>query len=193
MFLFFNLLASALFAQQTSDASSSEASSASSPRGGYNEQFGVISERNMFVKDRVRGRGDGATSRPSTTQSAQSPLTPEESFILRGVVYENDAFTAYFENLGTSRIQAVNAGAELANTRIAEIALDAVMLERNGQTQWIVIGRDLSGNLARQATPPATGPGIIGTTSTPSTPSDPATLSIEERLRQRRQQERGGR
>jgi hypothetical protein len=142
----------------------------------------------MFVKDRVRGRGDGSTSRPSSTQPAQAPLTPEESYILRGVVYENDVFTAYFENLNTSRIEAVNAGAELAQVRIAEVALDAVLLEKNGQTQWIVIGRDLRGSQARQV---ATSAPSTGTPA--ATTSDPSTLSIEERLRQRRLQERGGR
>ena len=174
-----SLAATTLFGQQRSGGASSDS---------YRDQFGVISERNMFVKDRVRGRGEGASTQPST-RPTEAPLTPEESYVLRGVVFENDLFTAYFENLATSRIEAVNVGAELAQMRIADVALDAVELEKNGQTQWIAIGRDLRGDPARQTK-------LSGATTAPAGPAtatDPATLSVEERLRQRRLQERGGR
>lgn len=162
-------------------------------RKGYGDEYGVISERNMFVKDRVRGRGDGeGSSTQPTTRPTEAPLTPEESYILRGVVYENDAFLAYFENLNTSRIEAVSIGSELAQVRIVDIALDAVELNKDGQTQWISIGRDLRGSPARAYSATA-GTGAAPATGTAPSTADPGTLSLEERLRQRRLQERGGR
>lgn len=172
------LLASTLSAQDSS-------------RGDYRDKYGVLSERNMFMKDRVRGRGEGSSTQP-TSRPADAPLTPEESYILRGVIYENDMFTAYFENLNTSRMEAVNVGAELAQIHVADIALDAVELEKNGQTQWITIGKDLRGAAARQVRSGNTGsaPSVAATPGA-ATSADPTTLSKEEQMRQRRAQERG--
>lgn len=182
-FLLICLLTSHLFGQTSNGQKS------------YRDQYGVLSERNMFVKDRVRGRGDDASTQP-TSRPSETPLTPEETYVLRGVIFENDVFTAYFENLASSRIEVASVGSELAQIRIVDIALDAVELDKSGQTQWISIGHDLRGSPGRTrggATAGATGNSIGGAAPGTETTSDPGTLSIEERMRQRRAAERGGR
>lgn len=152
----------------------------------YDKRYGVLTDRNMFLKDRPRPRQ--ATSRPATTQRVEAlPETPEMRYILRGVIIEENEFRAYFEDRRGGAIR-VAPGDELANGHVAQIAIDAVAFEKDGAIVWIEIGHNLTGS--RVAT---TQPTTESTTTGTTAPTDGAAPgSALERMRLRRLQEQGG-
>src|SRR5262249_51648370 len=79
---------------------------------GYEAEYTVLSDRNIFLRERVRPRGSNGPTTRRTNEAA--PLTPEQSFALRGVVFEDDEIHAYFENIPESSIQRVAIGEELS-------------------------------------------------------------------------------
>jgi hypothetical protein len=156
------------------------------PANEYAERFAVIGNLNMFVRDRAprpEASGGGGATRP-----AQPPASPESVLVLRGVVLEGGGFRAYFENLQASEIVQVTAGDALARGHVVEISIDAVAFEHRGAVVWVKVGDNLVG--AQVAAGP-TG-GSAGATTAPAAGADPSTLSIEERMRQRRMQRGGG-
>ncbi len=158
-------------------------------RSEFDETYGVISERNMFLKDRPRPRAP--TSRPSSTQQSDRPPEPPEStFVLRGVAIEENGFRAYLE--GGSGMTRVAPGDPIARGHVVEIAIDAIAYEHDGVITWILVGQNLSGTNAASSVvaSPTSQPGpTSGATS--GTTANTSNLSAEERMRLRRQQERG--
>ena len=159
--------------------------------GNYNDAYGVLSDRNMFMRERHKPRVRDprpSTPRPDTT----SPQAVERSIVLRGVAIENDELHAYLENTRTSTPIRVAPGDSLASGHVVEIAIDAIAYEVDGRAIWVEIGQNLSG--ARMsaemiaAAMPTTAPSTDGAPSTPS----PSGSSLEERMKQRRLQQRGG-
>jgi hypothetical protein len=156
----------------------------------FSEQYGLVVENNIFLRDRTRrpsGNGN-ATTRPTTPQRS-----PEQTVALTGIVFEDGAFRAYFENLAAGTIFRVSPGDEVARGRVKEILIDAVAYESNGGVTWIEIGRDLTGSAAARPTATAG----TGATTAPAGAeellnADPATLTVEQRMRLRALQQRGG-
>ena len=160
----------------------------------FSEQYGILSEQNIFLRDRSRyTRGQGATTSPST-QPAAVPLSPEQSLVLTGIVFEDGEYRAYFENLQQPAIVRVAAGEAVARGQVAEIAIDAVAYEQEGQVTWIEIGKDLTGAIpaARSVSTIVTS---SPTTATPTPAGSPGSSSgapsssIAEQMRLRRLQE----
>src|SRR5688572_25764016 len=58
----------------------------------YSDRYTVLSERNIFLKDRTQ-----PSTRP-TASPRPSPSDPERTNVLRGVVVEEDGYRAYVEN-----------------------------------------------------------------------------------------------
>lgn len=159
--------------------------------GNYSDNYGVLKDRNMFLRERHKPyirEPRTSSPRPDIT----SPQAIERSTVLRGVTIENDELHAYLENTRTSTPIRVAPGDSLASGHVVEIAIDAIAYEVDGRTTWVEIGQNLSG--ARMsaemiaASTPTTAP---STDVAPSTPS-PSGSSLEERMKQRRLQQRGG-
>lgn len=169
------------------------------------DDYKVIWEQNMFVKDRRRPYS--STTRRSggdVSRDGRGIRTAESLYALRGVVLEDGQFLrAYFEDMTDGKMLRLNVGDPIAKGHIAEIAIDAVAYEANGQVTWVNVGTDLRGQVAMLAsssdspriatsapTTTASGTGDAGTASggTGAAAVDPSTLSIEERMRQRRLQ-----
>lgn len=167
-------IASPLFAQSNS--------------GSYQDQYGLLSERNMFNRDRPRPRVRD-NSRPISRPDTTSPQAVERAIVLRGVAIEDNELHAYLENSRTGQRFRVAPGDTLASGRVAEIAIDAVAYEVDGRTAWIEIGQNLSGIRNAETPPVVSGSSAIPGTE-PSTPS-PSASSLEERMKQRRLQQRG--
>lgn len=154
------------------------------------ERFAVLSDQNMFMKDRARRMS--STSRPATTRPAETILPPEKRYVLRGVVYEDDTFHAYFENIKSSEMVQAVVGTALASGHVAELSLDAVAFENDGVLTWVKVGDDLTGG--RSTETPTSRPTVAGDGAATTSPASGAALSsVEERMRQRRQQSSGGR
>lgn len=168
----------------------------------FRTTYGVLTERNMFLKERRAPRPPGS-DRPQTRtpRDDDSPQARERQTVLRGVAIEDNELHAYLENTRNNQIIRVSPGDKLVNGNVVEIAIDAIAYSSDGKTAWIDIGQNLAGvhTAAAPGTDSASGSGgsSAGTSGAPSAgPS--ATLpadggSLEERMRARRAKERGGR
>lgn len=160
-------------------------------------EYSAVVENNIFL----RNRGRRPAPPPPTSRPVTPPLTREQTLILTGIVLEEGEFRAYFEDTRGNSIVRVAEGEAIASGTIAQIMIDAVAYETPDGFRWIDIGHDLTASLpnARAGGTSSTGSsggsaatagGTPASTSgsgsdTPAT-SDPALMSVEERLRQRR-------
>lgn len=163
-----------------------------SRRESFSERYGVISERNIFLRDRSRrsfGRGD-----PSSRPPSPPPRQAEQMYVLTGVVLEEGEFRAYFENVENNSVLKLRVGDSIARGVVSQIEIDAIEYEQAGQLTWIDVGRNLVG---AQVSPTSisgssSGEPSSGSTTQPSSPlpnpNDP-NLSIEEKMKLRRMQE----
>lgn len=153
----------------------------------YRERYGIISEWNVFLRERRRRREE----RPPETRPAFVPRPAEESYALRGVVYEDGEFRAYIENLRTGSMMRLRMGEELARGTVSNIAMDAIEYEQGGRRVWVDVGRNLTGSLASASEPASGSEASPGATSQPAggaiNPNDP-NLTPEQKMRLRRQQ-----
>jgi hypothetical protein len=163
---------------------------ATQPSLDYRERYTVLSERNIFLRERHRPSSDSRPSGPRT-----EPRKPEQTYSLTGIVEEEGEFRAYFENLANPSFTRVSLGEPIARGKITAIALDAVEYEQEGQRRWIEIGHDLTGALTVTA-PTYTS---AGSSTSPTTgqaesldfdPNDP-NLTTLQRMKLRAMQQRG--
>jgi len=159
----------------------------SGSREGYRDRYGVLSERNIFMRERGRRFRPEPSSRPSSSRRA------EDSYVLRGVVFEDGAYHAYVENLDRSAMLRLAVGEAVADGKIVQIELDSVEYEQAGRRTRVEIGRSLTGG---QVAYPTSAPESSGSTTQPSAgpllnPNDP-NLTLEQRMKLRRQQQMGG-
>lgn len=172
-----------------STTSTSGASPTATPRDDFASHFGVLADRNIFVKSRTPPvRRD---DRPAPATAPARVPTAEESLVLRGVVIEDDAggsgiLRAYFEDQRTRTLVRVTAGDALAKGHVVDVSIDAIAFENQGSIVWVRIGDNLLGERSNNT-------GNTGTTTSTTSPSDgtgtpSAPLSdIERRMRERRQ------
>ena len=189
--------------------------SSSSGRGNsYSDRYGLLEERNIFVRERA-SRRDGGRGTASTTQAAPRP--PEERFVLTGIVLEEEGFRAYVENDRFETLR-LAPGDKVARGRVAAIVIDAIAYELTGSSSnpttapatgaatsgprgWVEIGSDLTGKPSSMLAPssssssyssgattaPTTGP-VIASDIANLNPNDP-NLSAEQRMKLRRAME----
>jgi hypothetical protein len=170
------------------------------PRQNYGDRYNVLSERNIFMRERGR---PAPSSRPRNDYSSQSQPAPvpEATYVLTGIVLEEGQYRAYVEEAGTGRVHRLAVGDAIARGHVLEIDIDAIAYSSNGKGTWVSIGNDLLGKpfsgfpsaLSRYLSSGAgstTGPSTTGPSAGSSLPIDPNSpnLSIEERMRLRRLQ-----
>jgi hypothetical protein len=188
------------------DSATPPAPSPAKPQS-YRERYAVLSERNIFLKDR-RVRSGPSTSRSGSDRPPAPP--PEATYVLTGVVLEEGQYRAYVED-SNGKINRLAVGDAIARGHVAEIDISAMAYESNGQVAWVNVGYDLRGKPWEAPTAASyisrAGPGGGFPSTTPSNntgggngngaaavpvpPLDPNTvgLSIEERMKLRRMQE----
>jgi hypothetical protein len=115
---------------------------------GYRDRYIILSDQNIFVRDRSRivpDRGDRPSGSGSDTRPTYvRPL--EMSFVLTGVVLEEGLYRAYIEDSNASRILRLTVGDTVARGHIADIDINAIAYEANGQTKWVGLGCNLTGD-----------------------------------------------
>lgn len=167
----------------------------------FGATYGVLAERNMFLKERKAPRPPGSSDRTRSTGPREDPNSPqarERQMVLRGVAIEENELHAYLENTRNNQIVRVAPGDKLANGTVADIAIDAIAYAADGKTAWVEIGQNLAGvhtaaGLATGGDGSPTTQGGGGSTAASSTPLPAEGGSLEERMRARRARERGGR
>jgi hypothetical protein len=149
----------------------------------YREHYGVLAEHDIFMRDRTR--------HVRTPTSRSGFATPEQAYVLTGIVFEDGEYHAYLEDLQRSQSMKVRIGDPVARGQISDIQMDALQYQGPGGSTWIGIGNNLSGGEvgsvsdARIAAAASSG----SSTQPSSMPANIANLSIEERMKLRRMQE----
>lgn len=172
-------------------ASAALAQDASQPS--FRDQYGVIAERNIFLKD----RRPAAVARAATVEQPPPPPAPpvETKYVLIGLVEDSDTYRAHIEDRQNDRLLTLAEGDAVAEGTIVEIDLESVVYEKGGTRVRVAIGHDFRGETATFAPAPAAPAASPAATPTPSAAGAPAAagstdgLSLEERMRRRRAQE----
>jgi hypothetical protein len=148
------------------------------------ERYTPVYEHNIFMKQRPVK----PATKPSAAVSATANRTPEDSLVLRGIAYESEGFRAYVEDTLTGKELRLVPGDAVGRGHITEVDIDRIAYEHNGEEKWIPVGCDFTGKEVVTVSEsseegPTTGP---VQTIDPNNPN----LSLEERMKLRRQQER---
>ena len=87
--------------------------------------------------------------------AAAPPASPEAALSLKGVVQEDQQFTAFIEDVPARRTLELRVGDPVARGRIVGITLHELEYESAGRLTRVAIGQPLSG-----ASAPTTGPAV---------------------------------
>lgn len=187
-------------------------------REDFVKQYAVVYEKNIFLRDRPTYYAASREARPDAAPAA-APRRAEESYVVTGIALQEGRHVAFIENTDTGETRRVLDGESVATGKVISLDPDALEFERAGKRTRVAIGRNLAGDVVftRPAPPPVTTAasttpgGAPGATSRPAVggmppgplepaaappatgapdPNDP-NLSVEERMRLRRQQSGG--
>jgi len=161
---------------------------ASPERAADSESYTVLIERNIFLRDRARGRSRESAPPPAPVYSDAHYI------VLRGIVRQGEEYVVFLEDTRSRVTSRVAAGGVMPQGVTVRPALDALAYEKDGRTITVELGRNLEGDApATESVPRLTGgngaPAAMPTSGGPASANGGAESSILERLRQRRQQE----
>src|SRR5438552_973748 len=120
---------------------SSSSSTRPTSRQSYSDAYASLEEHNIFLRDRRSYRPDRGNS--STTRPTQR--SPEESFVVTGIVLEDGAYHAYVEDPDSHVVTRLLPGQKIARGTVGNCDIDAVEYLHNGQSLWVQIGQDFTG------------------------------------------------
>lgn len=174
-------------AQQQSQSQQSSSSPQQRPPD-YRERYGVLVERNIFLRNRSR-----PPARTPTTNSSESGTRPsrrpEQSYLLTGIVMEEGRRIAFIENTSTSSTERLAVGASIAGGKIIDVDFHHLEFESaSGQRSKVEIGKTLAGGERSSSGGTEVADTQPSDSSAPIDPNKP-NMTPEERLRLRRQQE----
>ena len=146
------------------------------------DRYRVLSERNIFVRD----RGGLRESRPVPEQTARA-IDDDDSdryLLLTATVQRGREGIAFVEDTRSGETVKVRMGHPIGKGKLVKITLGHVEYEREGTTTRIKIGSSLVGLTAGS---PA--PGASADSSRPANAADSGTAAMVEQMRRRREQE----
>lgn len=114
--------------------------------GSFFSQFRIITERNIFSRQRGRRRVETRTER---SQPARRVVrrTEESYLVLAGLAKVNDVYVAFLEDTRGGSLLRVTAGGSIARGKITKLNLDSVIYELEGNRTSVMIGQTLEGEL----------------------------------------------
>ena len=142
-----------------------KAAAPKSPQPTTWESYRVLSERNIFTRN--RSRPSSGYRGPSREAPPPPPVnTSDTSLVLTGIIRQGDDCVAFFEDIRTGKTTQLLAGAALGRGRLGLITQDTVHYACDGQLRKITIGNTLAGTAASFAKPASS-----TTTTAPAAPS----------------------
>lgn len=113
------------------------------------QEYRVIVERNIFLKQRgprAEPLSASLSDLPQLAPPRPMPIyLPESSLVLTGIIRRGGEHIAFLEETRTGVTSRLGIGDPVGDGRIAHIALDRLVFERNGQSAEIEVGRCLDG------------------------------------------------
>lgn len=153
------------------------------------EQYKILTERNVFLKDRM----------PKTVSPVQAvqtilreTLVPAHKSLLTGIVRRGSEYVAFFEDSVSRKTTRVRQGDAFLHGRVDNITLDYVEYTENGKKTTVKIGEDIeispSSKSGDTKTTVELKPAAVEVIQ-PSSAAKPGENMLLEQLRRRRQQE----
>ena len=137
------------------------------------EDYRVLSERNMFLRNRARP----PSSHPAPT-AAPAADTGDGHIVLTGIIQQGEDYVAFFEDTRTGKTTLAQVGALLGRGQLVTITMDAVHYACAGNTVKIAIGSTLSGAAASLPKPAA--PTGTAATAPPAAPAAPTPATVTQ-------------
>ena len=128
------------------------------------ESYRVLSERNIFLRN--RSRPSSGRHGPGSEPPRPPVDTGDTSLVLTGIIRQGDDCVAFFEDTRTGKTTQFLAGAALGRGRLGLITEDTVHYACDGQLRKITIGTTLAGTAASFSKP--------ATTTAPAPAASPA-------------------
>jgi hypothetical protein len=152
-------------------------------RQNFRERYGALSDHNIFLRERRNWR-----DRESSGSRASTQHSPEQIYVLTGIVLEGGQRRAYVEDRERGGLIRLSVGDSVARGKVADIDIDSMAYDQNGQRQPIAIGADLTGSAPVM---PSFGESAAATTNPTTLPFDPnsTNLTLEQKMQLRRFQE----
>jgi hypothetical protein len=114
------------------------------------ESYRILSERNIFLRNR---------SRPSSGRAAPSAhavvSNGDDRIVLTGIIQQGQDYLAFVEDTRTGKTAMAQVGDTLGRGRLAAVTLDAIQYTCDGKTARIAIGSNLTGAAVTFAKPAA--------------------------------------
>lgn len=146
-------LGSAIVLGERSEDSAVKASAPLRPAPPLAEPYKILLTRCLFSRDHRAAAVVHPAAGPSVAITA--PNADQSDFVLRGIMAEDDAFAAYFEQNSTGQVIRVIPGASISHGVVRGITMDGVDYAVDGHVTRVLCGRGLEGGVAIAATPDA--------------------------------------
>jgi hypothetical protein len=130
------------------------------------EDYRVLSERNMFLRNRAR-----PPSSHHAPTAAPAADTGDGRIVLTGIIQQGEDYVAFFEDTRTGKTTLAQVGALLGRGQLVTITMDAVHYACAGNTLKIAIGSTLTGAAASPGR--AAAPTSTAATAPPAAPAAP--------------------
>ena len=168
---------------------------AAQPAEDFAGRYGMLTEKNIFVRNRPPTRRGGGPVVSS------APRRPEESLVLTGIAIQEGRHVAFIENSAGRSTQRLKPGDTVAGGKVVAIDFDGLDFESNGQKVRVAVGRNFLGTnfVPGSSTNGGNGGGSATTGPAAGNGTAPAAggggggnmSDIERRMRERRQQSGG--
>jgi len=103
-------------------------------------KFEIISQRNMFSRQRVPFRPRDDTPPPPRVMP-----NPESYFLLKGITQENNLFIAFVEDKQSGSVLRLHEGDRVARGTVKSLNLDVLEYQLGDKTVTVTMGFDLEG------------------------------------------------
>jgi hypothetical protein len=113
------------------------------PAPGFSDRYAILSEKNIFVRNRPATRLPG--ERRGTTRRQ------EETMVLTGIALQEGRHVAFLEDSAARQTRRLVPGDQVAGGTIAGVSFDSMDFDLAGKRIHIPVGRNLLGEIAPAA------------------------------------------